>query len=108
MTSQAQIMKKLNQVENIHEHPGIPDAKIRCADEPIVLAADIADLWEGSLADDGSDILRLVLAQVNEDVTQRSRRLSGQVGAGVVIGQHLHHFRQHLLNFRLTYKTNSK
>lgn len=67
---------------------------------PVVFAADVDDLWEGSLGDDGSDILRVALAEVSQDLTKTTRRRCGQVGASVVIGQHLHHLRQHMLHYR--------
>lgn len=51
-----------------------------------VLAADVDDLSEGALVEDGFGVLRVALAQVVQDVTQSRRHLGGQVGAGVVVG----------------------
>lgn len=70
------------------------------ADRPFILAADVDDLLEGSLVDDGPDFLRVTLTEVDQDLTERSRHLGRQVGAGVVVGKHPDHLWQHLLHFR--------
>lgn len=70
------------------------------ADSPTVFSADAEDLREGSLVDDGPDVLRGTLTQVIQDMAQRHRHLRGQVGARVVVGQHPHQLGQHLCHFR--------
>lgn len=70
------------------------------SDVPTVFAADVDDPLECSMVDDGFDVLQVILTQVNQDLTERNRHLSGEVGAGVVVGKHLHNLWQHLRGFR--------
>lgn len=60
---------------------------------PVVFAADVDDLRQRPLVDDGSDVLRVALTQVVQDVAETRGRIRGQVGARVVIGQHHYDLR---------------
>lgn len=76
--------------------------------KPSVYSADIVNLGQGFKRYDGFGVFDVPCGQVNQDLTEMSRHLTGLLITFVIIRQQFHHIFQHMCHCRRSTDTHLK